>query len=201
MPTPVPYIHSTAIVEENVTLHDGVRIWHFAHIRNNAELGINVSIGKSVFVDSGVSIGDESRIQNAVNIYQGVSIGSYCFIGPGVTFTNDRRPRIGLKQWTLEKTQVQDGASIGAGVIVRCGITIHSFAMIGAASFITKDVPAFTLVTGTPATPIKYICACGSTTAAFNSKTKSTFNFINNCCTANLLPGALSCADSVLTGL
>jgi len=144
-------IHKSAYVED-AKIGEGTNIWHFVHVRNGAEIGKNCNIGKGVYIDSDVIIGDNCKIQNFATIYKGVTIGNNVLIGPHVCFTNDMYPRAFI--WNEEKivkTNVLDGASIGANATIIAGITIGKYAMIGAGSVVTKDVADFSLVLGNPA--------------------------------------------------
>ena len=144
-------IHESAYVEENVKIGDGTNIWHFVQIRKNAKIGKNCIIGKGVYVGLNVEIGDNCKIQNFATIYKGVTIGKDVFIGPHVCFTNDIHPRAFLwDESRLVKTLVKDGASIGANATIIAGVTIGKYAMIGAGSVVTKDVPDYSLVVGNP---------------------------------------------------
>jgi UDP-2-acetamido-3-amino-2,3-dideoxy-glucuronate N-acetyltransferase len=97
-----------------------------------------------------VVIGDRCKVEAFAFIPSGVRIGKEVFVGPQVTFTNDKLPRA-VGDWSVTRTIVEDGASIGAGAIIVCGVTIGKHAMVGAGSVVTKDVPAGTLVVGNPA--------------------------------------------------
>jgi acetyltransferase-like isoleucine patch superfamily enzyme len=144
-------IHESAYVEE-AEIGSGTNIWHFVHVRKGAKIGNNCNIGKGVYVDINVKIGDNCKIQNFATIYQGVEIGNDVFIGPHVCFTNDIYPRAFIwNEEKLERTIVNDGASIGANATILAGITIGEYAMIGAGSVVTKDVPEYSLMLGNPA--------------------------------------------------
>jgi len=156
------FVHPTAIVEEGVELGAGAKIWHHSHIRRGARIGANCNIGKNVYVDFDVSVGNGSKIQNNVSVYHGVTIGRDVFVGPSAVLTNDLMPRAAI--WSderLVKTLVEDGASIGANATIVCGITIGRYAMIGAGSVVTRDVPAYALVYGNPARIHGAVCECG----------------------------------------
>lgn len=172
-------IHPSAFVEENVVLGKNVRIWHHCQVRKGAVLNDGVSVGKSSFVDENVIIGKGSRIQNNVNIYNGVEIGSFCFVGPAVVFTNDHFPRVGNKTWTKVPTKLENGCSIGAGAVIRCGISIGAFSMIGAGAVVTKSLSSFSLVMGVPAELKAKICACASTVLDLNTPSDE---YIQSCC-------------------
>ncbi|HJH26374.1 MAG TPA: N-acetyltransferase [Methanophagales archaeon] len=153
--------HPTAVVESD-DIGDGTRIWHFAHIREGVKLGKNCVMGKSVYIDADVEIGGDVKIQNFVSVYKGVRIEDDVLVGPSVTFTNDLYPR--AFSWDGNKitpTVVKKGASIGANSTIVCGMTIGSYAMIGAGSVVTKGVPPFGLVYGNPAELKGFVCYCG----------------------------------------
>ena len=153
--------HPTAVVESD-DIGEGTKVWHFAHIREKAKIGRNCNIGKGVYIDTEVEIGNNIKIQNFVSIYKGVKIEDDVFIGPSVTFTNDLYPRAFI--WNEDKiipTLVKRGASIGANSTIICGVTIGEYAMIGAGSIVTGDVPPFGLVYGNPARLKGFVCYCG----------------------------------------
>jgi len=156
------FIHPSAEVSENASIGEGSKIWHQAQVRENAKIGKNCIIGKNVYIDFGVQIGDNCKIQNNVNVYHGVSIEDEVFLGPGMTFTNDLYPRAFI--WSEDrvvKTVVKKGASIGANATIICGVTIGSYALVGAGSVVTKDVPPHALVVGNPARVLGFVCKCG----------------------------------------
>lgn len=163
-------VHPTAEVSVGAEIGDGTSIWHHAQIREGARIGANCIIGKGVYIDAGVVIGNNVKIQNYVSIYHGVTIEDGVFIGPHVCFTNDLLPRAvnpdgTLKtgdDWTLVKTLVRHGASIGANSTIRCGLTIGEWAMVGAGSVVTRDVPPYGLVYGNPARLHGFVCPCGT---------------------------------------
>lgn len=153
--------HASAVVE-SADIGDNTSIWHFAHIREGARIGRNCNIGKGVYIDRDVRIGDNVKIQNFVSVYHGVEIEDDVFIGPSAVFTNDLYPRAFI--WSEDRvvpTKVCRGASIGANATIICGITIGEYAMIGAGSVVTDDVPPYGLVYGNPAVLRGYVCRCG----------------------------------------
>jgi UDP-2-acetamido-3-amino-2,3-dideoxy-glucuronate N-acetyltransferase len=186
------YIHHTAIIENNVTIGKRTSVWHHCHVRQNSVLGDDVSLGKGVFIDQGVTIGTGSRIQNGVNIYNGVIVTEWVFVGPNVTFTNDKYPRAGSKNWKLSETFLMPGSSIGAGSVLSSEITIGSFSLVGAGSVLMADVPPFHLVYGLPAKPVSKICACGNTRLDFST---SKDRYIQNCCFDNLREEVITLAQ------
>lgn len=153
------FIHSTAIVSDKAEIGSNVKIWHFSHVRENSHIGNNSIISQGVYIDFEVIIGKSCKIQNNVSIFHGVTIEDGVFVGPHVCFTNDKYPRAinedgSLKNggdWEVGSILVKTGASIGANSTILTGVTIGKFAVIGAGSVVTKDVPDFTLYFGNPA--------------------------------------------------
>ena len=82
------YIHESSYVDDNVSIGEGTKIWHFCHIQSGAVIGKNCSFGQNVNVGNNVRIGDNVRVQNNVSIYEGVEIEDNVFCGPSCVFTN-----------------------------------------------------------------------------------------------------------------
>jgi UDP-2-acetamido-3-amino-2,3-dideoxy-glucuronate N-acetyltransferase len=158
-----PFVHPSAIVDPGVSLGRGAKIWHFCHIGAGARLGAGVSLGQNVFVAPGVSIGAGVKVQNNVSIYAGVVLEDDVFCGPSVVFTNVRVPRASYPRDPAgyAPTRVCRGASIGANATIVCGVTIGRWALVGAGSVVTRDVPDHALVRGVPARAAGWVCECG----------------------------------------
>lgn len=156
------FIHDTATVSEKALLGMNTKVWINVQIREGAKIGTDCILSKDVYIDHSVSIGNRCKIQNSVSIYSGVTIEDDVFIGPNVSFTNDKLPRAFNKDWKVTPTCIRRGASIGANATIVCGVTIGEYAMIGAGSVVTRDVPAFTLVIGNPARIISRVDMSGN---------------------------------------
>lgn len=162
-------VHPSADVEPGAVVGVGTVVWAQSQIRAGAIVGRNCVIGRNVFVDRDVTIGDRCKVQNNASLHEGVVLHNGVFVGPAVVFTNDRLPRAitaagDLKttaDWELGRTVVRHGAAIGAGALVVTGITIGRWAMVGAGSVVTRDVPDHALVVGNPARLIGYVSATG----------------------------------------
>jgi len=131
--------HAMSIVNPYAKVGEGSIVWAFSHVREEACLGKNVSIGEHCYIGEGVLIGDDSRIGNGVSIWRGVTIGDRVFVGPHVCFANDKHPRVGVP-WVEMQTTIHDDASIGVGSVILPGITIGKGAIIGAGAVVTRDV-------------------------------------------------------------
>lgn len=148
---PEPFIHPTTIIDAGAIIGDDTHIWHFCHVMPKAIIGNRCNIGQNVFVDNNVRIGDGVKIQNNVSVYNGVTLEDDVFIGPSVVFTNVSNPRSFIERKNeFKPTLVKKGATIGANATIICGITIGEYAMIGAGTVVTKNVEAYSLVTGNP---------------------------------------------------
>jgi acetyltransferase-like isoleucine patch superfamily enzyme len=154
------FAHPTATVEKGAKIGRGTKVWHYAHVRENASIGENCILGHCSFVDTNVVIGNRVKIGNKASIFNGVTVEDEAFIGPHVAFTNDMRPR-SVGEWEISRTTVKRGASIGANSTVICGVTVGPYAMAGAGSVITRDVPPHALVYGNPARIAGFVCFCG----------------------------------------
>ena len=147
------FCHESSYVDEDVSIGDQTKIWHFCHIQSGAKIGKSCTIGQNVNIGNNVSIGNYVKIQNNVSLYEGVELEDYVFCGPSMVFTNVKNPRSEFPQRSskfYEKTIVKKSVSIGANATILCGITIGEYSLIGSGAVLTKDVPPFSLVVGNP---------------------------------------------------
>ena len=158
------FVHPTSIVEDDVKIGDGTKIWHFSHIQSGAEIGKNCTFGQNVNVSNNVKVGDGCKLQNNVSLYEGVELEDYVFCGPSSVFTNDLTPRAKYPKGHegYKKTLLKNGASIGANATIVCGHTIGCWAMIGAGAVVTSDVISHALMLGNPARQCGWVCECGN---------------------------------------
>ncbi len=175
-------IHPTADVSPKAQIGDGTSIWHQCQVREGVTIGQQCILGKNVYVDFDVPIGDRVKIQNNCSVYHGAVIEDGVFLGPHVVITNDLYPRAitpdgmlkGNDDWEVGPVRVCYGAAVGARTVILPGVTIGRFAMVGAGSVVTHDVPAHGLVVGAPARLMGYVCACGRRLAAEGEGLKCT---------------------------
>lgn len=150
-------------VGRKVTIGRDTLIESGSYIDDGASIGRGCKIHRNVYIGKNVSIGDNVKIQNNNSIYEGVTLEDGVFVGTNVSFINDRYPRaihrdgrkVASGDWKLEKTLVRYGASIGAGAVIMCGVTIGQWAMVGCGAVVLEDVPDGATVVGNPARIIK----------------------------------------------
>jgi acetyltransferase-like isoleucine patch superfamily enzyme len=172
-------IHPTAEVEPGVDIGAGTAVWANVHLRGpGTRLGIDCIVGERTYVAYGVEIGDRVKLNAGVYVCTGVTLGTGVLVGAGVIFTNDRYPRATTPDLrTLRPsepdehtrpTMVEDGASIGAGSVVGCDLTIGRFAMVGMGAVVTRSVAPFHLVVGQPARPVAVVSRAGEPLTRFS---------------------------------
>ncbi len=146
----------------NVRVGANVRFFHFVNAYG-CEIGDNTKIGSFVEIQRNARIGRNCKVSSHSFVCEGVDIGDGVFIGHNVSFINDRRPRAENAQgelatdadWKVQATRVKDGATIGTGATILCGLTIGERAFVGAGSVVTRDVPDGATVAGNPARPLR----------------------------------------------
>jgi len=146
------FSHPSSFIDKNTRIGKGTKIWHFSHISKDAVIGSNCILGQNVFIGEKVKIGNNVKIQNNVSVFQGVEIEDDVFLGPSCVLTNVKNPRSEFpanEKYT--KTIIKKGSTIGANATIVCGITIGTYAFVGAGSVVTENIPPYVLVYGNPA--------------------------------------------------
>ena len=157
------FVHESSYIDEDVSIGQGTKIWHFTHILSDCEIGQYCSLGQNVVVGPGVIVGDRVKIQNNVSVYEGVTLEHDVFCGPSCVFTNVTNPRSEIvRRDEFRQTIVRRGASIGANATIVCGNELGEYCFVAAGAVVTKPVPAFALVAGTPARRIGWMSRAGA---------------------------------------
>jgi acetyltransferase-like isoleucine patch superfamily enzyme len=165
------WIHPTALVEDGVSLGEGTKVWDNVHLRRGVTIGRSCIVGEKTYVAYDVVIGNYVKINAVVYICAQVTVEDFCMISAHTVFTNDRFPRAGNRALTgLETslptdetlaTRVAKGTTIGANATIGPGVTLGEFSMVGMGSVVTRSVPSYALVVGSPARQVGWVCICG----------------------------------------
>ncbi|MBI2420051.1 MAG: N-acetyltransferase [Ignavibacteriales bacterium] len=183
------YVNQYAVVDDNVEIGEGTKIWHFSHVQSGAKIGKKCVLGQNVNVATDVLIGNFVKIQNNVSVYEAVTLEDYVFCGPSMVFTNIVDPRCKYPQVGKDyyiPTLIKEGASLGANSTIVCGHTVGRFAFVGAGSVVTKNIPDFALVVGNPARIIGWVSEAGKRLKfdengfAFCAQSNKKYKFENN---------------------
>jgi len=155
-------IHESSYVDDGAVIGPGTKIWHFCHILAGTVIGENCSIGQNAMIGPKVRLGNGCKIQNNVSLYEGVELADDVFCGPSSVFTNVLNPRAHVnRKAEFRATPVGQGATIGANATIVCGHSLGAYCLIGAGAVVTKDVPDFALMVGTPARRVGWMSRAG----------------------------------------
>ena len=154
------FIHETVAIDDNVSIGENTKVWHFSHIQSSVRIGRNCTLGQNTNISKNVIIGNYVKIQNNVSVFEGVELEDYVFCGPSMVFTNIILPRSEFPQnesQKYKKTLVKKSASIGANATILCGLSIGQYAFIGAGAVVLSSIPDFGLVVGNPGKIIGWV--------------------------------------------
>lgn len=156
------FAHESSYVDEPCDIGKDTKIWHFSHVMKDSIIGERCNIGQNVVISPQCKIGNDVKIQNNVSVYTGVILEDDVFCGPSMVFTNVFNPRSHIERKTeYKQTLVKRGATIGANATIVCGTTLGEYCFVGAGAVVTRDVPAYAMVHGSPAKVRGWTCYCG----------------------------------------
>lgn len=156
------FVHESSYIDEPCEIGEGTRIWHFSHVMKNSRIGRDCNIGQNVVISPDCVVGNNVKIQNNVSVYTGVILEDDVFCGPSMVFTNVINPRSHVERKDeYRQTLVRQGATIGANATVVCGTTLGRYCFVGAGAVVTRDVPDYAVVYGSPAKLRNWACECG----------------------------------------
>lgn len=141
----------SSIIEDNVSIGLGTKVWYFSHVSEGAKIGRNCNIGDHCFIGKKVIVGDDCRLGNDVSVVQGVIIKDKVYVGPGVKFTNVRKPKA-IKRGKILDTIIEECVTIEAGCTIQGGVKIGKNSIIGAGSVVISDIAENIFACGNPAT-------------------------------------------------
>ena len=174
------FAHKSSFVDDNVSIGDNTKVWHFSHVLSGSTIGENCSFGQNCVVGPNVNIGNGVKVQNNISIYEGVEVEDDVFLGPSMVFTNVINPRAFIvRREEFKKILLKKGCSIGANATVVCGVTIGEYALIGSGAVINKDVKPYALMVGVPAKQIGWVSKAGNT-LKFNENNEAVDEFDNS---------------------
>lgn len=156
----MPTLHPQALVDPGAIVGADTRVWAFAHVCKGAVIGNECNLCDHTFFEKGVRLGDRVTIKCGVYVWEGATLEDDVFVGPCVAFTNDLRPRSRKYPEAFAQTRLRQGCSIGANATL-LPVTVGRWAMVAAGSVVTRDVPDFALVRGSPAKLAGWVCRCG----------------------------------------
>ena len=160
--------HKTAEIGKKAKIGEGSKVWQNSIILDGAVLGKNCNIGHNCFIEGRAKLGNGVKLKSNIDVWDLVILEDYVFVGPSAVFTNDKNPRAKYpkaknpKFGKLIETFVREGVTIGANATIICGITIGKWAMVGAGAVVREDVSDYSIVVGSPAKTIGFICECGN---------------------------------------
>ena len=172
------FSHESSFIDNNVSIGDDTKIWHFSHILSDTTIGKNCSFGQNCVVGPKVTMGNGIKVQNNISIYEGVEVEDDVFLGPSMVFTNVINPRSFIvRRDEFKKTLLKKGCSIGANVTVVCGVTIGEYALIGSGAVVNKDVKPYALIVGVPSKQIGWVGISGNTLKFNENKSEDEYAF------------------------
>ena len=158
------FVHESSFIDEDVSIGDNTKIWHFSHILSKSKIGENCSFGQNCVVGPNVQVGNGVKVQNNISIYEGVEVEDDVFLGPSMVFTNVVNPRSFIvRREEFKKTLLKKGCSIGANATIICGVTIGEYALVGSGAVVNKDVKPYALIVGVPGKQIGWVSKAGNT--------------------------------------
>ena len=140
-----------SVIYADVQIGDNFKTGHFVMIRENTVIGDSVVVGTHAVIDGNVRIGSFVKIESSVYIPTHTVIGNNVFIGPGAVFTNDKYPQRCRDEYKPQGAFLEDSVTIGANATVLPGVRIGEGSFVAAGSVVTKDIPSWKMVVGSPA--------------------------------------------------
>lgn len=143
-------IRSGSIVYAGVTIGRDFQTGHNIVIREETVIGDHVGIWSNSVIDYGCRIGNNVKIHTNVYVAQFTTIEDDAFLAPGVSIANDPRP-LCAECTRAHGPTIKRGARIGVNVTILPGVVVGEYALVGAGSVVTRDVPPRAVVYGNPA--------------------------------------------------
>jgi acyl-[acyl carrier protein]--UDP-N-acetylglucosamine O-acyltransferase len=140
-------IRSYSCFYEGSTFGPGLRTGHRVTVREKLRAGAGLQIGTQTDLQGHGTFGDHVRTHSNVFVAHGAKVGNFVWLLPFATLTNDPLPpsddHVGVT--------VEDYAAIAAKAVILAGVTVGARSLVGAQSYVNRDVPPDTVVAGVPA--------------------------------------------------
>ena len=153
-----------AVIRSHTVIYYGTQIGAYFHtghgalIRENNDVGDEVSIGSGTVIENHVTIKDRVRLHSRVYVPEYSILEDDCWLGPNVVITNTKYPKSSeAESKQLKGAHILQHAVVGANCTLMAGITVGKYSLIGAGSVVTENVPDYAVMAGTPARQIKDI--------------------------------------------
>ncbi len=149
-------LRSFTIIYAGNTIGARLQTGHHVTLRENNQIGDDVSIGTSSVLEYGNRIGHRTRIHSGCFL-ELVTLGNDVFVGPNVVFTDDPHPVCPRYQDCKGGPVVGDLSRIGANSTLLPGVKVGKNCLIGAGSVVTENIPDDSVAVGNPARVVKSI--------------------------------------------
>lgn len=141
------FIHPMAVVDDDVKIGVGSKVWQFASITRGTVMGKDCSVSPFAMLDGSI-YGDRVVVSGGVMAGAGFKVGSDVFIGPNVVLCNDLWPfasKEGYDDAALRSGErfaviIDDGAAIGAGAVLLPGVRIGKGSVVAAGAVVTHSI-------------------------------------------------------------
>lgn len=142
-------------IDSSAEVHFSSKVWHFAVIMDAVFIDKDCSIGSRAEIGRGTVMRSGCRIGSGVFLPPKSYLSERVFIGPNTTFTDDRYPKVGNREYKAEPPFIESDVSIGAGCVILPGVRIGARSLIGAGSVVTEDVPPDSILRGLPSRKLR----------------------------------------------
>jgi acetyltransferase-like isoleucine patch superfamily enzyme len=151
---PEAHIRSGTVIYGGSCIGSHLETGHNVVIREENDIGDNLSIWNNSVIDYGCRIGNKVKMHTHVYVSQFTIIEDDVFLGPGVILANDIHPGCPDALQCMQGPWIKRGAQIGINCCVLPRVIIGEYAVIGAGSVVTKDIPSGFVAYGNPAQAI-----------------------------------------------
>jgi acetyltransferase-like isoleucine patch superfamily enzyme len=150
-------LRSGTVLYDGSHIGRGLQTGHGVVIREENQIGEDVSVWSNTVIDYGCRIGNRVKIHANCYLAQFTVLEDDVFLAPGVTIANDLYPGDERSAKLMTGPHIEAGAQIGVNVTILPFVRIGAGAIIGSGSVVTRDVPAGFVAYGNPAAPTRKV--------------------------------------------